>query len=1131
MKNFLRWMSAGFLGIFLCAVTVSGQATGGAVTGSVVDQNGAVVPNAMVRITDKSRGTTFTAQTTGSGSYQFPNVPIGQYTINVEATGFATGNRDFNVVLNQTTTVDVALQIEGAASVVDIIAGNDIVVQSDSSQLGTTFSGRSAQDLPTNGDQNALALLAPNVVAPAGGTAGSGGVSGGVRARGNSFNIDGVDNNDVSVTGPSTGPIQDAVAEFTLLQNNFSAEFGAGAGGLFNTITKSGTNEFHGSVFTYIGSEIFNAPTTDESAQGFKNFFKEVRYGGTFGGPLPYPNFGENDGPIFKSGKNKLFFFAAYEKYYQTGEASSGSYRAPTLAGINQLAAVPGVSPFVIDIFRNLVTLPDAPDPTATATFGNITIGNTTLTGVPIGIVTLPIPASQEQKSYQVNIDHLPTSQDQFRYRFSRTRYLAEETGTGGLFFNNNQTYETDLFSINYIKTFGSKIVNDLRLSMLKTKQDFPLVNASVADFPNILVPSLGFSAGPDGNLPQSGFDNSYQIYDAMTFVIGEHTLKFGADFRRYHGGSDFLPRSRGEYRYSSLALLLQDLRPDVTNVIGVGSGAFYSDNNRFFTFVQDDWRVTKNLTLNLGVRYEYQGLYRDAALQATAAPANLPGVLEFDVPEVDMNNWAPRLGFAWSPDFESGIGHFIFGDRGQSAIRGNFSRSFFSNFSNFALISLPPTLQAELTNTGPLTNFLASGGAGGPFVPNLNPAVLRARAGSYILPQIVPYSDSFAVSYQRDLGRSTGMEIRYLHTRGRDLPVQVQLNSIPVVDEAMVIPTFFGTPTASELSSLPTIGQVVAANPIISPTTFSAPRQLAAQGFLGALTGFPPIGKSTYHGVSASVTRRFTQNVGFTAAYTFSRTRDNSLNELFTSALNPRRAQDAGEYFGEGLDIETEWGPSVVDAPHRFATSFSVDVPFFNNDSNPVLRAILGGFQLNGIFQIQSGQPITVQAGRDANRNGDAAGDRAIVNPDGDPRLTSGIVGLTLVNGVVTQVPVGAAPDPNVRAYLATNPNAGLVSTGFFARELADGGAGTVGRNSFRANSWNRTDLVIIKNTRFGERFNFQIGAEIIDLFNQRPRTLEPFDTTDGAFAIAGNAFFFDYDNLAGFPGRKITMRAKFIF
>jgi hypothetical protein len=309
----------------------------------------------------------------------------------------------------------------------------------------------------------------------------------------------------------------------------------------------------------------------------------------------------------------------------------------------------------------------------------------------------------------------------------------------------------------------------------------------------------------------------------------------------------------------------------------------------------------------------------------------------------------------------------------------------------------------------------------------------------------------------------------------------------------------------------------------------------LAQYGFAGVLTAFPNIGESRYDGISASFTRRFVKNVGFTAAYTFSKTTDNSTNELNTSALNPRRPQAAGNYFtAGGLNIDNEWGPSVLDVPHRLVTSFNLDIPFFNNSQNGFLKAVLGGFQLNGIFQIQSGQPITILSGRDANLNGDAAGDRAIFNPDGDANISSGILGLALIEGVVTQVPltVGGNPNPIIRAYVATNPSAGYISTGFLARELANNGTGSSVRNSFRTNGYSNTDLVVLKNTRFGKdgRFNVQIGAEIFDLFNQRVRTINGVGAFTTAFNTAGNANFNNYE-LGNYIGRKVTMRAKFFF
>jgi hypothetical protein len=225
MQKNLNYVFSILLSLVFCSVMVSAQVTGGAITGSVVDPSGAVIPNATVRITDKARGQVLTAQTTSAGSYLFPNVPVGAYTVTIEASGFGTVTREANVSLNQTTTIDISLQVGGGTATVDVTAGSDgAVIQTDTSQLGRSFDIRKVQDLPVGGDGNVnnLAVLAPNVIPPANGTAGSGGVSGGIRARGNSFNIDGVDNNDPSVTGPATHTrFKIAVEEFTLMQKQF----------------------------------------------------------------------------------------------------------------------------------------------------------------------------------------------------------------------------------------------------------------------------------------------------------------------------------------------------------------------------------------------------------------------------------------------------------------------------------------------------------------------------------------------------------------------------------------------------------------------------------------------------------------------------------------------------------------------------------------------------------------------------------------------------------------------------------------------------------------------------------------------------------------------------------------------
>lgn len=1092
MKNIAKQLCMAIAALTLAASTLLGQVTGGAVTGTVVDANGAVIPNASVKLTDKTRGTTFTAQTTAAGSYTFPNIAVGDYTITVEHASFAPAAQELRVALNQTTTVDVTLQPGGVTGVVEVTTTSEAIVQLDSSQLGRSFETRKVQDLPIAGDPNNLALLAPNVVPRAagvvgGGSALSGATVGGVRPRGNTFNIDGVDNNDVSVTGPSTVVIQDAVEEFTLLQNNFNAEFGAGAGGQFNTITKSGTNGFHGSAFTYIDSEKLNARSTVEDG-GEKNFYKKVRYGGTLGGPII---------------KNRLFFFGAYERLFQDQAAAPGVFFAPTEAGLNQIAQIPGVSPFVVNILRNNLTLASSVDPTATANFGTI-LG---VSGIPFGNVTLPVPASNSGHSFQINIDHNPTDRDQFRYRFSYDRERAEQPGGGALKFNNLVAFDSRLFSANWVRTLSSNIINDLRLSYRTSPINYPLKDESLSDFPNITVNSLNFNLGPNPNLPQgTPIDMNYQVYDAVTMASGNHTFKFGAELRRLLYTSSFLSRGRGDYIYSDFDILLRDLAPDFSNLRGVGSDRFVGNRIQFFGFGQDDWKLRPNLTLNLGLRYEYSTLPRDAALQELNSIASVPGVIEFRRPKTDRNNFAPRIGFAWSPNWDNSVGRLLFGKSGESSIRANFSVAHFVNFQNLLLLNLPPQFQQEIDSGGSVTNFLQSGGIPSGQRPVTTQAEARAATSSFIVDQVTPYSISWALSYQRQIFRDLGIEVRYLHNNVRKLPVQVRLNSARVNESDLSVPTFFAQPTPSQLAGLPTLADIINN----SPTALVG--DLEQHGFAGTVTAFPNVGKSQYDGASVSLTKRFTRGLGFTAAYTLSKTLDDSTNELNSSALNPRRPQN-------GFDIADEWSLSALDIPHRFVMSVNYELPFFNKSGNAFARAALGGWSVNGIFQAQSGQPITVLSGIDSNLNGDSAGDRTILNPNGTPGTASGV---TAINRAGQPVELG---DDSTVAYVADNPNARYIQAGYGARA-------TAGRNTFRTRGFNTTDLVLLKNTRFGTdgRFNFKIGAEIVDLFNQRPRTLNDDLAVTAAFATAGNANFNNY-GIGSFLGRRITMRAKFIF
>ena len=1115
---------AGFFAALLVLLAFStaafGQATGGSVTGQAVDQNGAVIPDITITLKNDATGQVLNAQTSDNGAFRFPNILVGQYTITAEGKGFQPSTQKVKVLLNQESTIAIVLSAAGVTSVVDVTASGEALVQTDTSQLGRNFETRQVQDLPIFNDIRMLSLLSPNVVAQGVGVSGDGGSVGGTRPHANAFNVDGVDNNSPDLTGKQINIIQDAISEVAILTNNYNAEFGTGAAGQFNTVTRSGTNSYHGSAFGYLQNRHLNATSTSEEFNLQTGVITEKppltdsRYGGTFGGPIL---------------KNKLFFFGAYQREKINQQASGVSYTAPTAAGLDLISSLPGASPFVVNILRDNLVLPTTSNQTQTV------LGTS---GIPFGVVSLVTPGGSLETQYQINIDHILGTKDQFRYRFSSDKIGSTQPGNGNPKFNNEQNILARLFSAGWIRTINPQLVNEVRLAYKRFETDYPLSDPAFNTFPNLTVAPLNLGIGPNGNLPQGGLNHSYQIYDSVTYTRGQHSFKFGGEVRFLIFTSFFLPRGRGDYNYVNFDELITDSLPTNVDLRGVGSEAFTGNQRKYYAFGQDDWKVTPNLTLNLGLRYEYLGLPRDAALQQLNSLSTVPGVIEFNVPKTDKNNFSPRIGFAYSPEFTSKIGRFISGERGQSSFRGAFAINYYETYQNLYLLNLPPQFQQEISASafGFTAPFLAQGAIPPTPIPPNTTADARSATASFIVDATEPYIMSGTISYQREITRGTVMELRYLHTAGRHLPVQIRLNGGVIDYNKLIIPTLLSNPSAAQLSGLPTLGSLgLEVNEDGSQRRF--PTRLGQYGFDGNVTSFEPEGNSVYDGASVSLTRRLTNGFAMTAAYTFSKAIDNATNELFSSTVNPRRAQD-------NFDLSQERSLSAIDVPHRFAASFNWDVPFFTRSDNGFVRGVLGGWQINGVFQTQSGQLMTPQSVIDSNRNRDAAGDRTIVNLNGIPGTGSGVYGVNaLGQRIVDANGADLLGDPSTVAYVAINPTAQYIQAGYGARSNA-------GRNTLRTNGWNRTDMTFVKDIRFGgERYNVQLAAEIGNFFNQRIRTIGDFGSPffvnqndfngTNQFGIGAVSFAFPdvtsplFNNYSAgnFSGRTIQLRAKFIF
>jgi len=1096
-----------------CVFSAMAQVTTGSVRGVVTDPNGAVVPSAKVTLTKKSNNNTLTTQASGSGTFEFNNLLSGNdYTVTVEAPNFKTLTlTDVSVNLNQATDLPAQLTLGGVGETVTVTSAGTELVDTTTNTLSKSFSERQVVELAqTNvggafgGGVNNLALIAPNVSNSGGVGVGSGGSVGGQRPRNNNFMIDGVDNNDKSVTGPSVYVSPEVVQEFSLLQNQFSAEFGRSNGGQFITVTKSGSNDWHGTLYGTIRNRYLNALDSREIEDGFvrekgpglkfmprEDFF---RGGVNFSGPLHLPRFGEG-GPSIYNGRDRLFFFVSYERLQAGFATVPAGITALTAAGLATVGGTPGTSATNLGVYRSFVPV------AATNNAGNIFFCNTrpdldgqcpgAVLSLPIGTIDLPPqPQFNKQNNFVVNIDYTQSTKTQHRGRYNHTNNVG--VGLAGLpIFNEPVPNFQRLFSYTLLHTFTSNLSNETRLAYRRTDSSFPVTTSfrfpglTDTTFPNINLSDLGVNIGPNGNFPQTGIENNYQVVNNLTWLMGDHSFKFGGDFRQIISPQTFTQRARGDYDYSESQFYFYDLRPDFTAQRSVGDVVYYGTQKLLYAFVQDDWRIRPNLTLNLGVNYSYQEPPKGTQLQALNAIASVPGLIDFHAPIAQKKNFGPRVGFAYSPNFKDGMLGRVLGSEGRSSIRAGFSMGYDYIFDNLYILSLPPqaqqTIDATVGGGNPLNpflytpNFLASGG-----IPNVllatasSPAAARAATTAFIADQEVPYSLTWTGSFQRQFGTNWVFESRYLGTRGIHLLTQNRVNRrarVSPEDGRSGLPTFLTRPNQAQLDGLSlTLTDVNARSNFLPNWT--------AAGFTNpaSVIGFLSNGNSTYHGASAQVTRRFAEGFQLTGAYTWSHLIDDTTAEVFSTVLSPRRVEDF-------QNLRRDRADSALDRRHRFVTSFIYELPWLRNHSNGFVRTVLGGFNFSGTYTAESGQKATVLSGIDSNGNGDAASDRTIRNPSGVRGTGSTVTALTNTAGAIV-------------GYLADNPNAEYIRAG-------TGAASNSARNTLQLPGINNLDFSISKGFSWGESRRISLRADLFNAFNHAqyipgsPNDVQPVATT----------------------------------
>jgi hypothetical protein len=1076
----MRRLTVMALAAMLCMLLSSaarGQRLDGSLRVTVIDHSQATIEDAKVTVENEATGVVAATTASSAGTYVFPNLLIGTYTVTVEKDGFKKSiQKGIQVASNQVAETKVELELGSVSAVVEVEAGADLV-KTDSSTLEATFSGKLVNDMPIGtlgGDVKEFAVFTPGTTTQQGGVLGSGGSIGGTRPRFNGFSIDGVDDNRIDVNGPVQPVIQESVAEFTLLTNQFGAEYGHSAGGLFNIVTKSGTNNWHGSLWEFNRNRNYNAADNlqkERIASGQatdKDRFDYNRFGASVGGPLK---------------RDKLFIYGAYE-FQNEGLASAGSsVTMPTAAGLSQLQAMSPNSA-VSEILSQFPLAPQSNGLAHCSTGSGDPVQPLACVNgeaIDVGTFQSVAPSYSNQHDFTVNGDaNFGKHQLRGRVLYDRLRLPQVNPVQPQAQFTGSQNVDARKAIVTDAWSISPRWVNDARASYSRLSGPNLVVPTQFSNFPNVEIDEFGSNVGPFSLSPQGYTQNIYQLSDALTYVRGKHTLKFGAEGRKYIAPTDNLPRARGEWDYATLDSFINDFVPDGLNgaLRGAGTGSVADNYNAFYWFVQDDWKVTQRLTLNLGLRYEYNGVPRDEGKQALNSIADDPALgIFFRKPKSDKNNFGPHVGFAWDPT-----------GSGKWSVRGGGQIAYDVVPNNFAINSLPPQLQTEQNpaitcslpgapawcTTG--QGFLLGGGLLQENVPPTTTADARAATGSLIPDHTAPKVITWSLGVQHELLRNSSIEVRYVGTRGISLPVQMRLNSGSAFDSRFPgggitpLPTYFSESDVPATVTAP-------ASTLLDFDNFN-PAVLSGEGFLGSVTTFPPSGSNIYHGVSADFQRRFTKGLYFRTNYTFSKNIDNATNELFSSFVNPRRSQD-------GYNFPGERGRSALDITHKFAVSWVYELPNIST-SNGLLRVLAHGWQWNGSYLAESGQPVTPLSGVDSNVNGDNAGDRTLINPGG-VGLTGTAVNFVCNAGaggatsiVSDPAACGGGDDANIVGYVAIDPTARFVQAGPGAR--ANAGRNTV--NTPGLNIWN---MGVFKNTRLTERFALQFRLETYNTFNHR--------------------------------------------
>ncbi len=1092
-------MAVAMLVVLSLPVGARAQLTRGAITGTVRDETGASIPGAQVRIINPQTNVTRETTSNDEGFYRMGAIEPGTYTLSVEKTGFTKAeNREVAVRQSSETTLDIELKAGSITSTVDVTAQSEAIsLNKTNPTIGLTATARQVVELPLGAarDVNNLALLSPNVFSAPGST----GISAnGQRARNNNFTIDGSDNNDLSVTISTVDVVPEAVGEFQVQTNAYNVEFGRNSGAQINVITRAGGNDFHGDVFEYYRGSRLNAIDNLEKAaaqaRGDVNprpsRFNRNQYGFAIGGPLHMPRFGEGGRSIY-DGRDRTFFFYLFQRDSQrTGASLGATTRMPTPAGFAALQSVPlgaGQTPASRQAVLSRLGFLNTVYGTGVA-FRNLT--NQTVNGVAIqtGQTNVGISQPADYDTHTLRIDHKFGENDNLTARYITNKTtdvnVVSNLAFGSLFAGDQNVFDQNL-ALSETHIFSAAVLNEFRFSYVRRNLGFP---ENDPDSPTATITGL-FTIGGAANFPQGRIQDSFQFSDTLSWQTGNHSFKFGGDIRKLKLFNIAAFDSKGTFGFTNLQNYINNFASTFQQALQTAS--FDARQTQQFYFVQDDWRVTPNLTLNLGVRYETAntpfGFF--GATDTASLGALVPGPTKRD-----NNNFAPAFGFAYSPRPQGGIAKAIFGE-GLSSLRGGYRVAYDVLFYNILTVNAsnyPRVVVPVLQNQQNLYPNVA---------PVSGTAVFNPLAGYVNTPEnaVNPYSQLFSFSWQREVSRDYVFEVGYTGSRSKNQINQLQANpGILTAAQIAAVNAEIAVQRARQIAGLPVLDP---ARTAILPATQD--RRLFPQ--FGSRTLIATDSHANYNAFFVSLNKRFAHGLQFGIAYTRSKLMSDNDESLGVAAITGGSSQVPQDYF----NVQAEKSISAFDRKHRLVGNFIYELPvpggsFFERGFG---KQVFGGWEIAGIITRQSGQPFTILTGVDTNGNGTAGSDRPNFNP----------------NGTLALDPVTG----DFRTFNIPLNGTGIVSAPFitgFGVVASSLGNGNLGKNTFRAPGFFNSDLSLQKRffMPWGENpHRLILRADFVNAFNQDNYGRPVVSMTNVDFG----------KNLNNWGNRSVTLSAKYSF